>query len=144
MNKTCSECLVNKDVVHFNKNVNAIDGLQNACRECANAKRRVPRDGMLGAPVYHYVCSSYEYPTADEVDEDAITMQVHAVCNTLDASIEYMFELIQCLNAPHDTDLEVQRATTMVWDPINDVLRLRYKCCGTVYIVSRIEVYNAI
>jgi hypothetical protein len=38
--KTCSECKLSLEVSNFSKNASRKDGMQNACKECTNTRRR--------------------------------------------------------------------------------------------------------
>ena len=136
MNKLCPSCEMVLDVSNFNKNANANDGLQSKCRECVNATRRVD---MTPENKHYYVSSTYEYPDAEQVDDDEITAQVDAVNLTLDAALDYQMEQIQCVCAPHDDMPVVRRSVTMWWDPINNVMTMRHRSNDTKFLITRVE-----
>jgi len=99
------------------------------------------RCAATGEPRYQYVCSQWSYPSADEVDANELPYQVEAVYDTLDAALDYMLELIQTMCAPHSDVVEMRDAITCYWDPVNNLLRMRYRTCSEQFLISRIGMH---
>jgi len=97
------------------------------------------KDAMLGQSIYRYVCSQWEYPSADEVDNDEIPYQVDAVYDTLDAALDYQMLMIQTQCAPHSTEVQTRDSVTCFWDPINNELRMRHSNCSIRFLITRVE-----
>ena len=96
------------------------------------------KDAATGVPKYYYVCSTWWYPSADEVDEEEVTMSSDAVYNTLDEAINYQFENMSCLTARPDIK-DIRDEATMYWDPVNDQLRMKVPGTRYRFLITRVN-----
>ena len=90
---------------------------------------------------YYYVCSTWWYLSADEVDADVIPMSSDAVYDTLDAAINFQFENMSCLTGNADI-MDIRGEATMYWDPVNDQLRMRVSGTKYRFLITRVQMHN--
>lgn len=88
---------------------------------------------------FYYVSSTYEFPDAEQVNDDIVSTQVDAVDLTLDKALDYQLEQIQCIVAPGEDMPLVRRSVTMWWDPINNVMTMRHRSHSMKFLITRVE-----